>query len=106
MLEAYDGQKDPTAHLMCYVWYIEVLSTSDVIMEKCFLLYLIDIAAIWFWQLETYLVHSWNFLIGKFIEKFRVHITCPKSIMTLRAIKQKSGETLRKFLKRFKAVVV
>lgn len=52
-LEMYDEQTDPTFHLIRYIRHIEVLGTSEEVMSRCFLLYLTDLAAIWFRQLKN-----------------------------------------------------
>ena len=70
-------------------------------MARCFPLYLADIAALWFRQLENGSIGTWNDLIERFMRQFRVHITRPKNVMTLATLKQKTGETLRSYLTRF-----
>ena len=105
VLESYDGRKDPTAHLTRYIRHMEVLSASEDVMAKCFSFFLTDIAAMWYRQLEADSITSWNDLLTRFVEQFRVNIVRPKSVMTLNSIKQKPSETLRKFLKRFNAAV-
>ena len=55
----------------------------------------------WFRQLESESINSWNMLVARFIEQFRVHIARPKNVMSLTTIKQRPKETLRSFLERF-----
>ena len=74
-------------------------------MARCFPLYLSDLAALWFRQLENGSVGSWTELAKKFIRQFWVHIVRPKNMMTLTTIKQRPGEMIRAFLTRFNTVV-
>ena len=102
-LDMYDGRTDPTVHLTKYMRHMEVLGASEEVMARCFPLYLTDIAALWFRQLDSGSIGTWNDLTERFMRQFRVHITRPKNVMTLATLKQKAGETLRSFLTRFNA---
>ena len=52
-LDTYDGRTDPTVHLTKYMRHMEVLGASEEVMARCFPLYLADIVALWFRQLEN-----------------------------------------------------
>ena len=66
-------------------------------------MYLADIAALWFRQLESGSIGTWNDLTERFMRQFRVHIARAKNVMTLATLKKKAGESLRNFLMRFNA---
>src|SRR5574338_367720 len=102
-VEGYDGRTDPAVHLTRYIRHMEVLGASQEVMTRCFPLYLTDIAALWFRQLESGSIGTWTDLIEKFMRQFRVHISRPKNVMSLATLKQKAGESLRNFLTRFNA---
>ena len=102
-LDMYNGKTDPTVHLTKYMRHMEVLGASEEVMARCFPLYLTDIAALWFRQLESGSIGTWADLTERFMRQFRVHIARPKNVMTLATLKQKTGETLRSFLTRFNA---
>ena len=74
-------------------------------MAWCFPLYLTDIAALWFRQLESGSIGTWTELIDRFMRQFRVHIVRPRSVLTLTSMKQWKGESLKDFLTRFNAAV-
>ena len=74
-------------------------------MARCFPLYLTDIAALWFRQLESGSISTWTELIERFMRQFRVHISRPKNVMSLATLKQRTGESLRSFLTRFNVAV-
>ena len=80
---------------------MEVQSASENVMAKFFPLFLTDIAAMWIRQLETESISSWNMLVARFLEQFRVHIARPRNVMSLTTIKQRPRETLCSFLERF-----
>ena len=101
----YNRKADPTVHLTKYIRHMEVLGASDEVMARCFPLYLTDIAAMWFRQLENGSIGTWTELIERFMRQFRVHIVRPKNVMTLTSMKQWKGESLRDFLTRFNAAV-
>ena len=102
-VEMYDGRTDPAVHLMKYMRHMEVLEASQEVMDQCFPLYLKDIAALWFRQLENGSIRTCADLTERFMEQFRVHIARPKNVMSLATLKQKAGESLRNFLTRFNA---
>lgn len=82
---------------------MEVLGASEEVMARYFLLYMTDIAALWFRQLESSSIGTWIELIEKFMRQFRVHISRPKNVMSLTTLKQKTEESLRNFLTQFNA---
>ena len=102
-VEGYDGRTDPAVHLTRYIRNMEVLGASQEVMARCFPLYLLDIAALWFRQLESGSIGTWTDLTERFMRQFRVHISRPKNVMSLATLKQKAGESLRNFLTRFNA---
>lgn len=104
-LEPYDGRSDPTMHITRYIRHMEVLGASEEVMARCFPLYLSDLAALWFRQLETGSIGTWSELVDCFMRPFRVHVTRPKSVMTLASIKQRTGEFIKDFLLRFNVTV-
>src|SRR5574338_156046 len=104
-LEVYNGKTDPTDHLMRYTRHMEVLGATEEVMARCFPLYLTDIAAMWFRQLEDGSIGTWTELVDKFLSQFRVHIKRPKNVMTLTSVKQGADESLRTFLTRLNAAV-
>lgn len=104
-VEVYNGKADPTDHLMRYTRHMEVLGASEGVMARCFPLYLTDIAAMWFRQLEEGSIRTWTELVDRFLRQFRVHIKRPKNVMTLTSVKQREDESLRAFLTRFNAAV-
>lgn len=66
---------DHVVHLTRYMRHMEVLGASDEVMTLCFSLYLTDIAALWFRQLESGSIGKWTELIEKFMSQVRVHIS-------------------------------
>lgn len=84
---------------------MEMLGAFKEMMGRCFPLYLINLAAIWFRQLENGSIIIWTVLVDRFLRQFRVHISRTKNAMTLSRIKQRPGETLRSYLTRFNAAV-
>ena len=53
MLEMFDRKTVPMVHLIRFIRYIEVLGASEEVIGRCFPLYLIYLAALWFGQLEN-----------------------------------------------------
>ena len=88
-------------HITRYIRHMEVLGASEEVMARCFPLYLSDLAALWFRQLETGSIRTWSELVDCFMRQLRVHVTRPKSVMTLASIKQRVGESIKDFLLRF-----
>src|SRR5574338_1301019 len=104
-LNPYEGKSDPTMHITKYIRHMEVLGASEEVMARCFPLFLSDLVALWFRQLETGSIKTWGELVDCFMRQFRVHVTRPKSVMTLASIKQRTGESIKDFLLRFNATV-
>jgi len=74
-------------------------------MARCFPLYLEDIAALWFRQLDNSSIGTWTELVDRFMKQFCIHIARPKGVMTLITIEQRTGESLRNCLTKFNAAV-
>ena len=104
-VEVYNGKAAPTDHLMRYSRHMEVLGASEEVSARCFPLYLTDLAAMWFRQLEEGSIRTWRELVDKFLGQFWIHIKRPKNVMTLTSVKQRTDESLRAFLTRFNAAV-
>ena len=68
---------------------------------KTFTQGLADLALLWFHQLPTGNVDSYDELIRKFISNFSINIKVLKTPDDLFTIKQKNGEPLRSYIERF-----
>ncbi len=105
MLDPYDGKSDPTMHITIYIRHMEVPGASEEVMARCFPLFLLDLAMLWFRKLENGSIRTWGELVECFMRQCRIHVTRPKSVMTLASIKQRTGESIKDFLLRFNATV-
>lgn len=65
-LEMYDGKSNLTIHLMRHIRHMEVFGACNEVMGRCFLLYLTDLAAMWFRRLENRSISTWIDLVSKF----------------------------------------
>jgi hypothetical protein len=97
----YDAKQDPVQWLRCYALSIENASGNNV--TKClYFPYCLDQAPLtWLESLDRNLIDEWDQLKAQFTSNFAGAMGRSGTHMDLAMVKQKQGETLRQYMRRF-----
>ncbi|XP_058078570.1 uncharacterized protein LOC131226876 [Magnolia sinica] len=97
----YSGSGDPTEHMESYCSWMQIQSTSEVMMCKAFSITLTGVARSWYRQLKPKLINMFAMLSKAFLTQFIVEKKSRKPSTHLLTLKQKSGESLKDYISRF-----
>jgi hypothetical protein len=97
----YDAKQDPIQWLRCYALSIENVGGNND--TKClYFPFCLDQAPLtWLESLEKYSIDKWDQLKEQFTSNFAGAMGRSGTRMDLAMVKQKQGETLRKYMRRF-----
>jgi hypothetical protein len=97
----YDAKQDPVQWLRCYALSIENAGGNND--TKClYFPFCMDQAPLtWLESLEKYSINKWDQLKEQFTSNFVGAMGRSSTRMDLAMVKQKQGETLRKYMRRF-----
>ena len=105
-LKPFDGMTDPVDHLEAFRSFMILHGTPDEIMCRAFPTTLTGSARVWFTNIPSSSVSLFSELGVSFVSHFIGGQKYRKSATHLITIKQKEGETLRKFVSRFNGEAV
>lgn len=80
--------------------------TTDVVRCRCFPIFLEDIATMWFTRLPMRSILPFSQLAKRFVERFNLHTTHLKDMMSLSNLFQGARVSLKDFLSRFNMTVM
>jgi len=100
----YDGSANPVEFLQLYTVGVEAAGGDDKVMANWFPMALKDAARSWLMNLPEASISSWGELCEQFVANFRGTYEHPLTHNDLRAVRQRPGETLRKYIQRFSQV--
>ena len=100
-LQKYNGKQDPRQWLRIYSTAIEVAGGTNSTKVIYFPMALEPAPLTWLEGLKRDTIHSWEDLKALFIDNFQGSIHRPATRHDLWLCRQKRGETLRSYLKRF-----
>jgi hypothetical protein len=102
--EKYDGTSNPSEFLQVYVTAITTAGGNTAVMATYFHVALSGLARTWLMNLTLGSVYSWEELCARFVANFASAYQQHGVEAHLHAVRQKPGETLRKFISRFTKV--
>ena len=98
----YSGETNPSLWLDDYgLAYQAGSADSDYFIIRNLSLFMADSARTWLEHLRPNRIQSWVDLKEIFVGNFQGTYTCPGNPWDLKNCRQKSGETLRKYIRRF-----
>ncbi|KAF8728904.1 hypothetical protein HU200_018200 [Digitaria exilis] len=98
----YSGETDPRMWLNDYRLACQLGGvTDDVMIIRNLPLHLADSARTWLEHLPPNRIHDWNDLVETFVGNSQGTYVRPRNTWDLRGCKQKPGESLRDFIRRF-----
>lgn len=100
----YDGSANPTEVLLLYTISIQAAKGDDRVMANWFPMALKDAARSWLMNLPEASISLWEDLCKQFVANFTGTSDRPLTLNDLRAVHQRPGEPLRKFIQRFSQV--
>src|SRR5664279_1744907 len=100
----YDGTANPVEFLQLYTVGIKAANGDDKVMANWFPMALKEAACMWLMNLPEGSVSSWGELCEQFVANFKGTYERPLTLNDLRAVRQRPGETLRKYIQRFSQV--
>ena len=100
----FDGTANPVEFLQLYTVSIQAVGGDDKVMANWFPMALKDAARSWLMNLPEGSISSWSELCRQFVSNFRGTHDRPLTLNDLRAVRQRPGETLRKYIQRFSQV--
>ncbi|XP_061351307.1 uncharacterized protein LOC133296362 [Gastrolobium bilobum] len=98
----YGGAQDPQVHLDAFDTAMYIKGIQEPLITRLFATTLKGVAKSWFSSLPAGSIRSFEELGGRFLLNFATSKKQPKSEFVLGKIKQQPGETLQKYLDRFK----
>ena len=105
----YDGKQDPVQWLRCYSLAVQAAGGNNDTKVIHFPICMEPAPLTWLESLKPKSIDSWADLTKAFTNNFAGSMARPGNKIDLRQIKQKEGETLRDYLRRFfekKATIV
>ncbi|GKV01686.1 hypothetical protein SLEP1_g14226 [Rubroshorea leprosula] len=105
-LETYDGAKDPDDHLHAFYSCMQAQNASNVLMCKIFPSTLQGNARTWYYSLPPKSINSYTEMASAFATKFSSRRLIRKTTSELMRVKQRDGESLKKFMSRFNDAVL
>ena len=105
-LKPFDGTTDPVDHLEAFRSFMILHGTPDEIMCRAFPTTLTGLARVWFTNIPSNSIGLFSELGVSFVSHFIGGQKYQKSATHLITVKQKEGETLRKFVSRFNGEAV
>ena len=100
----YNGQNNPLEFLQLYTLAIQAAGGDDKVMANSFPMALKDSASSWLTNLPAESISSWEDLCRCFVANFKGTYERGLTYNDLRAVHQKPGETLRKYIQRISQV--
>ena len=100
----YDGKNNPLEFLQLYTLAIQAAGGDDRVMANWFPMALKDSTSSWLTNLPADSIDSWEELCRCFVANFKGTYERGLTYNDLRAVRQKPGETLRKYIQRFSQV--
>ena len=100
----YDGTLNAVEFLQLYTEGIQAAGSDDRVMANWFPMSLKDAAHSWLMNVPEASIRSWGELCEQFVANFKGTYEHPLSLNDLHALKQRQGETLRKYIQRFSQV--
>ncbi|GJN13391.1 hypothetical protein PR202_gb00085 [Eleusine coracana subsp. coracana] len=100
-IEKYDGQTNPREWLQLYSTTIRSVGGDSYVMANYLPVCLDPAIRIWLTSLPKESITSWGDLNRKLIESFQATCNRPDNHFDLTRMKQKIGEPLRDYIKRF-----
>jgi len=100
----YDGRTNPLEFLQLYTVAVQAAGGDDKVMANWLTMGLKDSALSWLLNLPEKSIDTWEELCKSFVANFKGTYERPLTYNDLRAVRQKSGETLRKYIQRFSQV--
>ena len=98
----YSGESDPRVWLNDYRLACQLGgATDDAMIIRNLPLHLADSARTWLEHLPPLQIHSWDDLVRIFVGNFQGTYARPGNSWDLRGCRQKTGESLRDFIRRF-----
>jgi hypothetical protein len=98
----YNGETDPHVWLNDYRLVCQLGgATSDEVIIRNLPLHLGDSARTWLEHLPASQIHNWDDLVRTFVGNFQDTYVRPGNSWDLRSCTQKSGESVRDFIRRF-----
>ena len=102
--KGYDGTNNPIEFLQLYTTSIQAAGGDDKVMANWFSHALKDSALSWLLNLPEDSIDSWEELCQQFVANFKGTYERALIYNDLRAVRQKPGETLRRYIQRFSQV--
>jgi hypothetical protein len=102
--QRYDGTANPVEFLHLYTVSVQAAGGNDKAMANWFPMGLKDATRSWLMNLPEESIATWGELCEQFIANFSATYDRPCTKNDLRAVVQRSKETLRKFIQRFSQV--
>ena len=100
----YDGKNNPLEFLQLYTLAIQAAGGDDKVMANWFPMALKDSASSWLTNLPVESIGSWEELCLCFVANFKGTYERGLTYNDLRGVRQKPGETLRKYIQCFSQV--
>jgi len=104
--DRYDGTTNPDEHLDAYTTHMSLYTTDDTVLCRVFPTSLKGGALSWFTKLSPNSVDCLETLVVKFDVQFATSQPHHLMSIALVSIRQEKGESLRKFIDRFRKVVM
>nr|AAT77832.1 putative gag-pol precursor [Oryza sativa Japonica Group]ABF96916.1 retrotransposon protein, putative, Ty3-gypsy subclass [Oryza sativa Japonica Group] len=101
LVPRYSGETDPKEFLSIYESAIEAAHGDENIKAKVIHLALDGIARSWYFNLLANSIYSWEQLHDSFVLNFRGTYEEPKTQQHLLGIRQRPGESIREYMRRF-----
>jgi len=93
-MEPYRGTSDSIVHLQS-IQHMLMSRAVERVLCKCFLLFLLGLAATSFCRLSQVSISSWEMLKEKFLSQFHIYVKQPKDANSFSNIKQKADESVQ-----------
>ena len=100
-IKLYDGSTDPNEHLNVYKTQMTMYTTDNNVWCKVFPTSLQEEPLTWFTELPSNSIDDFDVLAAKFSTQYATSRPHHMSSMSLLAVQQEKGESLRTFLDRF-----
>nr|AAV32123.1 putative polyprotein [Oryza sativa Japonica Group] len=97
----YSGETDPKEFLSIYKSAIKAAHGDEITKAKVIHLALDGIARSWYFNLPANSIYSWEQLRDVFVLNFRGTYEEPKTQQHLLGIRQRPGESIREYMRRF-----